>query len=65
MSKSRAANPSGWRVKLDACPESAQHTEGPDDYAAWNAWASLKSKTHKQMECPGCGLLVVWVAKPK
>ena len=40
-----------------------KHTPCPEGYTSWHMWAKEKSKTHKQEECPGCGLLMVWVKK--
>lgn len=44
-----------------ACPEVHKHTDEPDGYLQWHAWAEKKSKTHHQIKCPGCGYYVIWV----
>ncbi len=36
------------------------HTECPDAYLAWHAWAGRMSRTHRQRQCAGCGLLAIW-----
>jgi hypothetical protein len=41
------------------------HTEQPQGYVQWHAWAEEKSKTHKQKVCPECGRLEIWVSKQK
>ena len=38
----------------------ADHTYGPDNYAAWHEWAEKKSKTHDQSKCDECGLYAIW-----
>lgn len=45
------------------CPDKHLHTESPDGYLAWHAWAEKMSKTHKQERCPTCGCWVMWVKK--
>ncbi len=45
--------------------EPCQHTPCPSGYVQWHYWADQMSKTHKQVRCPGCGLLSLWVPKPK
>ena len=47
------------------CGNAENHTPQPDGYLAWHAWAAKKIKTHKQIQCPGCGLLMIWVPKQK
>lgn len=36
---------------------------GPDSYVAWSEWAEKKSRTHVQIQCPGCQRWTVWVSK--
>jgi hypothetical protein len=45
------------------CPNVAEHTEAPEGYLEWHAWARRMGRTHKQHRCPGCKLLTIW--KPK
>jgi len=47
-------------VKIDPC---SQHDDCPTGYIEWHMWALEKSKTHKQLQCPGCGLYTIWVPK--
>ena len=37
----------------------------PDGYAAREAWATNKLKTHTQHQCPECGLWAVWKPREK
>jgi len=50
-----------WRA--DNCRDASRHTPCPTGYLQWCAWADAKAKTHKQVRCPTCGLLVIWVPK--
>jgi len=45
------------------CPNAENHTEEPEGYLQWHAWADRKSKTHRQIKCWGCGLYAIWVDK--
>ena len=47
--------------KRNPCPLETDHTPCPDGYLAWHEWAEQKSKTHRQVRCPGCDLLTIWV----
>ena len=40
-----------------------RHTPCPEGYIAWHSWAERKSKTHRQLRCPSCGLFAVWVPR--
>jgi hypothetical protein len=46
-----------------ACPNRANHTEGPAGYLQWHAWAEEMQTTHVQERCPGCGYWAI--VKPK
>ena len=35
----------------------------PTSYPDWHEWAAKKSRTHRQEQCPTCGLYHVWVPK--
>ena len=37
-----------------------KHTKQPTEYIAWHDWAEKKSKRHTQVQCPDCGLWVIW-----
>lgn len=39
------------------------HTPCPEDYLSWHEWAEQKTKTHRQIKCPECGRLSIWVLK--
>lgn len=41
-----------------------QHTPCPEGYLQWQEWARVKSHTHIQQQCTGCGLYAVWVPRP-
>jgi hypothetical protein len=47
------------------CRLAKRHTKAPTTYIAWHDWAEKKSKTHRQIKCPGCGLYKIWVPKKK
>lgn len=55
------------RVKAQraACPNVANHTEGPDGYIAASNWAEEMAETHDQSQCPGCRYWVIWTQKPE
>lgn len=42
----------------------AVNKDEPIGYIDWHAWAERKKKTHKQQQCPDCGLWHVWVPLP-
>jgi len=42
------------------CPNSKQHTDGPEGYLEMRDWAEAMMRTHRQRCCPGCGLLKIW-----
>ncbi len=42
-----------------------KHTPSPEGYIQWHAWAEKKSKTHRQIRCPVCGLWAIWVPKKR
>ena len=41
------------------------HTDQPNEYREWHAWAEKKIKTHEQHKCPHCGLWAIWIERPK
>ena len=46
------------------CSTPEQHTPNqPRDYIGWSEWAARMARTHKQVHCPGCGRLEIWVPK--
>lgn len=51
-------------AKCDPRCGAHEHT-GPSGYLAWHDWAEEKSRTYKQIKCPGCGRWTIWVRKRK
>lgn len=45
------------------CEDEARHTKCPTGYNQWHEWASRKAKTHRQTQCPKCGLWAIWIKK--
>jgi hypothetical protein len=45
------------------CSNAANHTPCPAGYVASQAWAERMLETHNQVECPGCGLFMIWEPK--
>lgn len=64
MDAGNAAAVSFERKKMN-CSNRSKHTPCPEGYLEWFAWAEKKSKTHRQIVCPGCGLYAIWVPKKK
>jgi hypothetical protein len=52
-------------MRLEDCPQKSKHTKAPTNYLGWHEWADNKSKTHRQIRCPGCNLFAIWVPKKK
>ena len=50
------------RIAKKIAKAQCNHTPTPP-YPEWLDWARQKSRTHKQVRCPGCGLWHVWVPK--
>lgn len=51
-------------VPAERCPNVKNHVKRePGGYVNWHSWAEDKLKTHDQLQCPECGLWVIW--KPK
>lgn len=49
--------------KLDPCPNLAQHTPSPDNYATWHEWAeAMEEAGAVSEECPGCHHWSIWTA---
>jgi hypothetical protein len=44
----------------ERCPNYSEHTDCPDGYLQWHAWADEMQKTHRARCCPGCGLFAIW-----
>jgi hypothetical protein len=44
--------------------ECEPHTESPEGYLQWHAWAERMSVTHVPRQCRGCGLWAIWEPKP-
>ncbi len=51
------------RGARQSCPNAMQHTPCPAGYMAWHAWAERMAITHRQLQCPECGLWAIWVPK--
>src|SRR5258708_6401232 len=47
-----------WPRKV--CSNIANHEPEPEGYIARFEWAKLMGKTHKQSQCPDCGLWAIW-----
>lgn len=47
------------------CPNLLDHTPAPTGYLEWHEWARLKSKTHKQIRCRGCGRFQIWIPRER
>lgn len=45
------------------CPNKNNHTPCPDGYLQWHEWAQEHSRRHKQIRCPGCDLLTIWIRR--
>lgn len=37
-----------------------RHTPCPTSYVHWHHWAERKARTHRQEQCPACGLWAIW-----
>ena len=48
---------------MSECPKKNLHTESPEGYLAWQAWAEKKHKRYYQVICDGCGLYEIWKQK--
>ena len=46
------------------CADSKTHTKQPEGYVEWHDWAEKMAETHRQTQCTGCGLWLVWSAIP-
>ena len=47
------------RISGTSC--SGNHTACPSGYVAWHCWADRKARTHRQEQCPVCGLWAIWI----
>jgi len=52
-------------IEKEDCPLVMEHSEEPEGYLQWHAWAAKRIKTHRQIRCKGCSLLVIWVPRKK
>lgn len=52
-------------TKKAECPNVKNHTSCPAGYIEWHEWAQDKSRRHKQIICPGCGLFAIWIRRDK
>lgn len=52
-------------MKKRDCPNIKNHTDCPSGYLQWHYWAARKSRRHKQVRCPSCGLWAIWVRRAK
>lgn len=52
-----------YHLHLAPCPNKTQHEPAPEDYAALCGWMHVKSRTHRQVACPGCGKYLVWTPR--
>jgi hypothetical protein len=50
-------------MKVDECPDKANHTPCPESYMRFVNWADEKSKTHKQIRCTTCNKFAIWILK--
>lgn len=52
-------------MNSEECPNIANHTRCPDGYVARADWAYRKGRRHKVIQCPECGLWVIWRRRHK
>jgi len=45
------------------CPLRRDHTPEPEGYMQRLDWMQAMSRTHRQVQCRGCGLWAIWVPK--
>lgn len=53
-------------MKAGDCPEAVtnpDHRIGPNGYLARSEWAENMLKSHRQSQCPTCGLWVIWTRR--
>lgn len=49
--------------RVEPSAEVCNHTPTPHGYFAMYEWAERAMKTHRQIRCPRCGLLHIWLPK--
>lgn len=53
----------GFELPNGECSNAANHTPSPALALHKIDWAEEKLRTHRQIQCPDCGLYVIWVAR--
>lgn len=49
---------------IDRCPNWLNHTQEPEGYLDWHAWAEdMNKKGFVQIKCHDCGLFKIWIKK--
>lgn len=51
------------KIANASCKLRKLHTKMPEGYVAFAETADKLIKTHRQIRCPGCGFLTLWVLK--
>lgn len=50
-------------LRLVDCPNEAEHAVMPTNYAAIASWMHIKSRSHVQCRCSGCGRFLIWLPR--
>lgn len=60
-------DPRAWADKRPLADRRAEgcagHAPCPSGYTQWHEWAEWINKTHRNVECPGCGRFAIWVPR--